>query len=244
MTCDEVRDLLELYALGVLDEDDYLEVAAHLATDCRHCTVDLRKAIRLNSAVLMTAEQKAVSPALRKRVLATVTPSSSVFGTVGNWIWAGLAAAALAMAIWNVQQKSREIASLQKSVRESTLEAGRLNAAFAFLRDPRTRPANASGDAAQPRGTYFINPRGVLLIASNLPVVRPGQTYELWVIPKGAAPKPAGLFRPDNTGTAVHFVEQTVDVASAQALAITVEPESGSATPTSAPMLVTPVTGL
>ena len=83
-----------------------------------------------------------------------------------------------------------------------------------------------------------------MLIASNLPVVRPGQTYEMWVIPKGAAPKPAGLFRPDNTGTAFHLIQQPVDVASAQALAITVEPEAGSPAPTSTPMLVTPVTGL
>ena len=244
MTCDEVRDLLELYALGVLDEDEHFEVATHLATDCRDCNADLRKAIRLNSAVLMTAEEKAISPALRKRVLATVKPSSSVFGTVGSWIWGGLAAAALAVAVWNVQQKSLEIASLRNSVLESTREADRLNAAFAFLKDPQTRPANATGNTAQPRGTYFISPRGVLLIASNLPVVRPGQTYEMWVIPKGAAPKPAGLFRPDNTGTAFHLIQQPVDVASAQALAITVEPESGSAAPTSTPMLVTPVTGL
>ena len=244
MTCDEVRDLLELYALGVLDKDEQLEIATHLATDCRNCNADLRKAIQLNSAVLMTAEEKAVSPALRKRVLAAVKPSSPIFGTVGNWIWAGLAAAALAVAIWNVQQKSQQVDALQNSVRESTRETARLNAAFAFLKDPQTRPANAAGNAAQPRGTYFISPRGVLLIASNLPVVRAGQTYEMWVIPKGAAPRPAGLFRPDNTGTAVHFVEQPVDVASAQALAVTVEPESGSAAPTSTPMLVTPVTGL
>jgi anti-sigma-K factor RskA len=244
MTCDEVRDLLELYALGVLEEDEQIEVATHLATDCRHCNADLRNAIRLNSAVLMTAAEKAISPALRKRVLAAVKPSSSMFGTVGNWIWAGLAAAALATAMWNVQQKSEQIASLQNSVRESTGEAARLNAAFAFLKDPQTRPADATGTAAQPRGTYFISPRGVLLIASNLPVVRPGQTYEMWVIPKGAAPRPAGLFRPDTAGTAVHFIEQTVDIASAQALAITVEPEAGSAAPTSTPMLVTPVTGL
>ena len=87
MTCDEVRDLLELYALGVLDEDERFEVATHLATDCRDCNADLRKAIRLNSAVLMTAEEKAISPALRKRVLARLKPYSSVFGSVGSWIW-------------------------------------------------------------------------------------------------------------------------------------------------------------
>lgn len=244
MTCDEVRELLELYALGVLDRDEQIEVAGHLAGDCRHCIADLRKAVALNAAVLATVDEKAVSPALRRRVLSSINPSSSGVAPVSRWIWAGLAAAGLAVATWRTREQGEFIATLQREARESRRDAERLNAAMSFLRDPQTRPAGAASVTLQPRGSYFISPRGVLLIASNLPQLRAGQTYEMWVIPKGQSPSPAGLFRPDNSGGAVHFVQRPVDLANAQALAITVEPESGSAAPTTTPLLVTPLAGI
>ena len=123
-------------------------------------------------------------------------------------------------------------------------ERREIEAAFNFLRDPQTRPASSRPEANKPRGTYFVNPSsGVLLIASNLPQLDSSKTYQMWVLPKGQAPRPAGLFRPDPAGAAIHRLNATVDVAGTAALAITVEPASGSAAPTTTPFLVTPVEG-
>ena len=72
---------------------------------------------------------------------------------------------------------------------------------------------------------------GVLLIASNLPVLPAGKTYEMWVIPKAGAPRPAGLFQSAPQGTALHILPGVVD--SNVTLAVTIEPESGSPAPTS-----------
>ena len=112
-------------------------------------------------------------------------------------------------------------------------EGDRLEQAFTFLNQPETRQVNfGQGQPAPPRGNFFLNPRmGVLLIASNLPALPAGKTYEMWVIPKGGAPRPAGLFQSGPQGTAMHILSGTVD--SNVTLAVTVEPESGSLAPTS-----------
>ncbi|MDZ4803120.1 MAG: anti-sigma factor [Bryobacteraceae bacterium] len=243
MTCDEIRELLEMYALGILDRDEHIEIASHLADGCDVCNRNLRRAIGFNSAMLLTVKEAEVPASLRKRVLSTVKPVAPA----RPWAWIGVAAAlaaGLAFVTWDGRVRTEQLAVVRQQAEENAREAQRLNAAFTFLRDPQTRPANAAPGANQPRGTYFISPRGVLLIASNLPQLRPGQTFEMWVIPKGQAPRPAGLFRSDNSGSAVHFVSQDVDVAQAAALAISVEPEAGSTAPSTTPLLVTPVSGL
>src|SRR5450631_2771110 len=82
-------------------------------------------------------------------------------------------------------------------------------------------------DQQPPRGTVLVNPKsGVLLIASNLPSVPAGKTFEMWIIPKGGAPKPAGIFQSDPQGTAVHLLRGAVDP-STSALAVSVEPDAG-----------------
>jgi anti-sigma-K factor RskA len=90
----------------------------------------------------------------------------------------------------------------------------------------------------------LLNPaKGVMFIATNLPALPRGRTYEMWVIPKGGAPKPAGLFQSDERGNAVHVQPGPVDLATTSAVAVSVEPESGSAAPTSQPIIIAPAAG-
>jgi anti-sigma-K factor RskA len=72
-------------------------------------------------------------------------------------------------------------------------------------------------------GNFFLNPRlGVSLIASNLPALPAGRTYEMWIIPKRGAPHPAGLFQSGPQGAALHILSGAVD--SNVTLAVAVEP--------------------
>jgi anti-sigma-K factor RskA len=157
---------------------------------------------------------------------------------------AGLAAATIWLGFEN-RNRANELAVAQRDTRDLQARSEELGRALNFLRDPETRPASAAPGGNQPRGTYFVNPRsGVMLIASNLPVPAAGRAYEMWVIPKGQTPRPAGVFRPDASGSVVHLQPGPVDLASAAAFAITEEPESGSAAPTTTPFLVTPASGI
>lgn len=244
MKCEEVRELLELYALGVLEAEDRVAVAEHLNQGCERCGRDLKRAAGLNAAVLAAVEEATPPPALRSRIVASVRPGRQPM--YSHKAWAGLAAGLTAAVVWLGVDNLRKAESLnaERQMRASIeRESARLSRTLEFLRDPETRPAMAKPGPTQPRGTYYVNPRaGVLLIATNLGAAGPGKTYQMWVIPKGQAPRPAGLFVPDATGAAVHLQPGPVDLESAQALAITIEPEGGSAAPTTTPLLVTPLT--
>ena len=52
MTCQELGDLFELYALGVLEPAEKSEIDAHLARGCDNCQHALSEALALNAGVL------------------------------------------------------------------------------------------------------------------------------------------------------------------------------------------------
>jgi anti-sigma-K factor RskA len=97
------------------------------------------------------------------------------------------------------------------------------------------------GQPSPPRGNIFVHSRlGVLLIASNLPPLPAGRTYEMWVIPtKTSAPRPAGLFLSDAQGSAINLLPVPLDAL--YAVAVSVEPESGSPAPTNIVIAPVPV---
>jgi anti-sigma-K factor RskA len=76
----------------------------------------------------------------------------------------------------------------------------------------------------------------VLLLSSNFKPAPAGKIYEMWIIPKGAQPAPAGLFAPRADGSVIH-IAKPIDQPLA-AVAVTVEPERGSDHPTTKPFLV------
>jgi len=244
-SCQDFHDDFELYALGVLDSEEQAEIDAHLRTGCTTCEAALKDALAMNS-ILMSQAPDVVPPArLKRRILASVGAQRM------SWTWlAALAAACmLVMALWlSVQERSRasELALARHTLTQVSAQRDNLLQALSFLDDPATVPVSfGKGQTQPPRGNVFVHSKlGVLLLASNLPPAQAGKTYEMWVIPKGGAPRPAGLFQSEGGGTAMHILSGPVDTASLGAIAVTLEPESGSAAPTSTPIIVAAVTGL
>ena len=73
------------------------------------------------------------------------------------------------------------------------------------------------------------------LTVTGLDAAPQGKTYEAWVIPKGQAPRPAGLFPGGRTATVhLHGVPQKGAV-----IAVTVERAGGAPAPTSTPLVTT-----
>jgi hypothetical protein len=245
-SCQDFRDDFELYALGVLDPEEKAEIDAHLRTNCATCESALKGALAVN-AMLMSMAPEVVPPArLKRRVLASV----GVHPMSWSWLAALAAACMVVVALWlSVQERSRasELAQARHTLIQVSGQRDRLLQALSFLDDPATLPVSfGKGQPAPPRGNVFVHSKlGVLLIASNLPPAQAGKTYEMWVIPKGgAAPRPAGLFQSESGGTAMYILSGPVDMATLGAVAVTLEPEAGSAAPTSTPIIVAPVAGL
>ena len=174
---------------------------------------------------------------LKRRVL-------SAFGVQpAGWAWLPTLAALclLAVGAWlSIQERRRasELGEARQATLQVSAERDRLLQALTFLSQPDSRPVNFGRGKASPRGNVWVNSRlGVLLLASQLPALAPGRAYEMWVMPKGGSPHPAGLFRPAPEGSALHLLSGPIDIASLDSVSVSVEPEAGSQAPTTAPVI-------
>ena len=241
MTCEELQDMFELYSLALLEGEEKSEVEAHLARGCETCQKRLKDALAVNAVILASVPQTTPEARLRRRVLAG-------FGIERpGWGWLGAFAAALMLVVtlWlSVQERRREneLAEARREAIQVGAERDRLLQAFQILNQPETKRVNfGEGQPQPPRGNVFVHSKlGVLLIASNLPALPAGRTYEMWVIPTAtSAPRPAGLFQVNAQGSAINLLPGPFD--SLYAVAVSVEPEAGSPAPTTTPIVVAPI---
>lgn len=89
----------------------------------------------------------------------------------------------------------------------------------------------ASFGAAEARVVVDAAGQQVLLLASQLPPLPPGRTYQLWVIVSGA-PESLGVFEPDRDGRVVFVESKPLAFGSGAQVAVSVEPAGGVPQPT------------
>jgi anti-sigma-K factor RskA len=63
----------------------------------------------------------------------------------------------------------------------------------------------------------------------------------MWLVPKAGSPIPAGLFQTSAAGQALHINQRTVDLSQIAAIAVSNEPQAGSAAPTTTPFIIAPL---
>jgi len=248
MSCEELRENYELFALGIADDPERSEITAHLDRGCPTCVPGVRGARELMT--LIGASAPAVQPParLRKRVLAIAGVQQPARRWAWSPVWAAVAAGAIIAAIVFNVRAHRAAADLvlaqadldraRTEVAAQTKELARLNEAMAILNQPDVKQVVFGGAAPQPpRGRVFLDPRrGVLLLASNLQPAPAGKIYEMWVIPKGGKPVPAGLFQSSADGSAVHVLPGPVDVKGTAKVAVTLEVAAGAQVPNLPPV--------
>ena len=247
MTCDELSDQYELYALGALDPEERAELDAHMRQPGDPCVDGVRRARERISALSLLSPEVRPPKRLRTRIVNSVGEPERSWNWAAPWAVAtvGLAVLALWLGVARREQmrtiaefRAAALRMTQESQRKS-VELARLTEAFALMNDPAARQVVFGESTPKPRGRVFVNPQqGVLLLASNLTPAPSGKTYEMWIIPKSGAPAPAGLFQSAGDGTAIYLRKGAVDMATAAAVAVTVEPEAGSLAPTTTPLIV------
>ena len=229
MNCEELRDHYDLYALDIAEEPERAEIRAHLNRGCEVCVAGVRGA--LETAALMGASAPSAEPSrkLRRRILASVGIVRHGPGWFALSAMAALIVVMFLLLVFVIQNRYRYVD-----------EAIRSREALAILYGRRREEASFGGAQPQPPyGMVFVSPyRGVLLIASNLPYTAADKTYEMWLIPKGAKPVPAGLFQSSRDGQALHVRPGAVDIAATAAIAVTVENQAGALQPTTTPLIV------
>jgi anti-sigma-K factor RskA len=237
MNCAELQDHYELYAIGLAEEPERSEIREHVDRGCEVCMAELKRARALAAIVGGSVAPAEPSPRLRRRLLASVGAEPH---RLGWWapFWAVVAVMSLFAAFYfsgRERQYAEQLASARQQARDQTIELTRLTEAFAILSGPDTTEVSfGAGQPQPPKGKVFVNPsQGVLLVASNLPPARTGKIYEMWIIPKGRMPVPAGLFQSSMDGTALHVQRGPLDVNATGAVAVTLENEGGAPQPTS-----------
>jgi len=231
MTCDELRPDYLPFALGVLEEPERSELRSHLDRGCETCAAGLREALAWEFAMGAAVEGPEPPRELRSRILAVAQGRPE---RRWNWFAAGLSAAAVAAA-------AVILIVYQAAGSRSGAEAAALREALDLIQAPETREVTfGQGQPTPPRGRVFFRPSGVLLIASHLPPPPTGKTYEMWII-RGGKPAPAGLFRSDAQGDAIHLYRPVTPPTENDTVAVTMEAAGGVTAPTSTPVIVAPL---
>jgi anti-sigma-K factor RskA len=207
MSCDELRDLYELYALGVLDAEDRLAAEEHLATGCQDCAEALRRALAANAAILKSVDQVDPPKSLREKMESAFAPKPRR-GFFLGYGWIFTTAAVLLLAVLIVSQQR--------------IRNQRLQAALEFAALPGVQHVVFDKDGVH--GSVFVHAqRGVLLTVSGLRPAPAGKVYEMWIVPKSGAPQAIGSIRTTFEGKGAQIVARSIDP-NVAAVAVSLEP--------------------
>jgi hypothetical protein len=163
-----------------------------------------------------------------------------------TWIpWTACAALLILTAAMGVmiyvqrQQLESEFAVLQikdRQILKQNLDTIRARALLEALTAPTAQRVTLTTGKTPPtpsaRAVYLASRAALILQASNMQPLPPNKTYELWIIPASGAPIPAGLFRPDASGSGSVVLPSIPQGVQAKAFGITIENEGGSTAPT------------
>ncbi len=248
---EQFADDLSLYVLGALQGQERLAVEKHLkdCPECRHELAQLQ-----GDLALLALSASSPKPPLRSRVrlmaaIAKEPRMTRVRLVKRKTWWTALEWAAAAATVAVILLLLRQNTDLRQSV--AALEADSAGQQKRLLQAKELIATLTSADAVhftlvadrippQPQGkAIYLRSTGTLVfLAGNMPELPPQKTYELWLIPTRGAPIPAGLFRPDIHGSAALIKPPLPTGIEAKTFAITVEPGTGSAAPTSTPIMV------
>lgn len=247
---------LPLYALGTLAGDERTTLEKHLR-ECGECREELQR-LRGDAALLAFSAGGPRPPARsRERLMAAVAreprreskpvPAIRPSRSLPWWSMLGWAAAAtcLVFSFVLIRQNRNLQARLFRVEARITGQERQLLEAKQLL-DSLTAPDAeryvliAGNKTPQPQGRaiYVASSGTLVFLANHMPVLPPQKAYELWLIPATGAPIPAGVFKPDRQGSAAVVRPPLPTGVVAKTFAITVEPEAGSAAPTSQPVMV------
>jgi anti-sigma-K factor RskA len=246
------------FVLGKLDETSLRRVDRHLDV-CATCRRELANAMDVlgslavvpppatwvRGAILQRADAEH-QPAVRQEIAPSIAISESKpTGAIGRSPvsatsyrrlrssgqpaprWALVASAAVflvtGLAIWGYEQRNGSAA-----LQDTTISSLMNDSAAAYPLDDSDLPVSATG-------VLFAEPQGreVYLIANGLPALPNDQRYQVWLFTTDDQQQSAGLVTAGADGALRVFLETPAPFANYVGVALTAEPESGSAAPTS-----------
>jgi hypothetical protein len=133
------------------------------------------------------------------------------------------------------EDAGRELAQSESRAQSLAREHAELSELLAAVAAREARSLALTGEA-EARASAFVANERVVLFVHGLPQAPPGMTYQAWTI-EGGVPRSAGVFEPDESGSARHRARLATPVSSDAVIAVTLEPDGGVPQPTGAIVL-------
>ncbi|MFE2045966.1 anti-sigma factor domain-containing protein [Streptomyces sp. NPDC059477] len=243
---DDPHRLTGAYALDALDGDERVAFERHL-TGCAPCAQESAE-LCATAARLGLAASAVPRPEMRARVLRRITtvrqvpprpavpvrPERGTRRARASARWALAACLAVATALggtaWWQYERARDAENRVQVAERAAAEV----AAVLSAPDARVVSGSLGGDGATGRVVVSRSRDRAVFVAAGLPRPPTGKTYQLW-FDDGGVMRDAGLL---DAGRADQAVLMGGVVGRASGMGITVEPEGGSARPTSVPLAV------
>jgi anti-sigma-K factor RskA len=245
------HDLAGAYALHALDEREQRQFTRHLRR-CSACGAQIRGYQEVATALALAAAADP-PPELRERVLAAAArtpqlrpPRMAAWRRVLDWLprlpaggWVPrLAAVTAVAAIAAVVVLGVVLAHTRQQLDASRAQARAIAAVLAA-----TDVQTAAGSVATGGVTTVVlsaDRRELVISTSGLAALKPGKTYELWLIGPSAAQttaiRSAGLLPAAVAGHTTPVLAS--GLVAGDKLGLTVEPAGGSRQPTTTPVLL------
>lgn len=245
-----------LYVIDAMDEHERRAFEAHLQ-GCEQCRAEVASLEGVDHALAGAVPQVDPPAALRDRVLAGVLPAKAQPPVAsGTAHWRPLAAS-LALSVglggyaYSLQQRITVLEDQLTDARAQAAETlARAEATQRTLQvtqthlDVLTAPDSTrvalAGQAPAPAASGradWSRARGLALSLENLPPLRAGRTYQVWLLTAGM-PVSAGLLAPDAAGRSTGVYPVPQGGVAPTGIALTEEPAGGLPQPTGQPILV------
>ncbi|MCH7762089.1 anti-sigma factor [candidate division TA06 bacterium] len=234
MDHEDLRKLLEAYALGALDDEELQSLEAHLESGCQKCEEDLRDLSELTARLSLASPQHTPSPRVKEQLMSSLKEQQFEARVLPirlrrlGWVAAGIAAVvvlALGLRTINLHQ---EIAKLRKDLAE-------VEDVTDILSSPGMEFVDLKGvePNTQAFGKVVLDPElgAAVVHMYRLPKTPEGMEYQLWVMREGK-PTSAGLFTVSEDGRGILKLRDLPDPGSIASYAVTIEPKGGQPEPT------------
>jgi anti-sigma-K factor RskA len=228
---EEIHSVLAAYVMSAVPEEEVPAIRAHILS-CEQC---FEEAERFAAALAIIPESIEAEPLPRGFADRVVTAAvgeeakpekakrKTRWAPSLRWSLAGLAGAAVVIAL-----VVSTVALVSSNNRVDEYRA----AVAAVVHDPDARTLGGAGGA---EGVIAATDEGAVLVVADLGEAPTNRDYQLWLIEDGV-PVPAETF--DASGSVV-VVNSQHSFDESDGAAVTVEPEGGSAEPTTDPVLST-----
>ena len=255
MDCEQIKEILDAYALGAAEKAEAEALEEHVA-DCVRCWESLNEAQRATALLALSTAIEEASPYLRHRILDEARrqgrPSRGAgrllaglkrLWPAGVGVLAAAGVAALVLAVF-VQAEMNDLqdenGQLERQVQEAGTLLGEQRQLMAVMAAPDLQQVSLHSPqpGSDALATYYwsLNTQSGFLVCNKLPPLAENQSYQVWILADGEA-IPAGTFQPWK-GIGQLPIDLSISDKRHTAIIVTIEDADGSDRPSGEPFLL------